>query len=479
MATMVLTTVGSVIGGPLGGAIGGLIGNAIDHGVLFRPKGRSGARLADLQVQASTYGAQVPRIHGAMRVAGTVIWATDLKEHRAKSGGGKGRPSVTTFTYSVSFAVALSTRAIGSIGRIWADGNLLRGAAGDFKAELGAFRVHRGTEGQEVDPLIAADVGMAAAPAHRGMAYAMFEDLALADYGNRIPSLTFEVFTDDRPVDVGAVAADLSGGQITGAVPMPQVDGFVAAGADVGEAIGPLIDAHDLALRSDGAGVRMVPITDATDAVVAADLLARRVNGRTIAPVERSGGAADAVPVAFSLRYYDPARDYQAGVQRVVRPGAGRQEQGGDLPASMDADTARSIAALRLGRAWTGRATMTLRCGWRALALTPGMIVTVADAPGRWRIEEREWEAMAVRLALRRVPGGHGGLARWRVFGAGGAGGGRPPRRHHPDAGGPAPGARRGGGAAVDRRGGERRGRVAQCGAVCAERRGRCGAGGA
>src|SRR3546814_17402006 len=29
---------------------------------------------------------------------------------------------------------------------IWADGNLLRGAAGDFKTEMGAFRLHSGGE---------------------------------------------------------------------------------------------------------------------------------------------------------------------------------------------------------------------------------------------------------------------------------------------------------------------------------------------
>jgi hypothetical protein len=36
--------------------------------------------------------------------------------------------------------------------------------------------------------------------------------------------------------------------------------------------------------------------------------------------------------------------------------------------------------------------------------------VTVEGRSGRWRIEEREWEAMAVRLALRRVPGAGGVL---------------------------------------------------------------------
>ncbi|WP_298399273.1 phage tail protein [Sphingobium sp.] len=409
MATVVLTAVGTVLGGPVGAAIGAVVGNVIDNQILFRPRGREGARLSDLQVQTSRYGTQVPKIFGTMRVAGTVIWATDLKEVRSRSGGGKGRPSVTTYSYSASFAVALSARAIRSIGRIWADGNLLRGAAGDFKSEVGGFRVHLGSEDQPVDPLIAAAQGIGNTPAHRGIAYVLFEDLALADYGNRIPSLTFEVEADAEPVAIGAIAGELSDGRVGGG-DLAAVDGFAASGADVGVAIAPLVEAQGLALASEEGGLRLKAAGGAAAGAIGADMLARRINGRAIDPVERMGAATDGVPVALSLRHHDAARDYQAGVQRVVRPGAGRQEQGMELPAAMSADDARAWAAARLGAAWTGRATMTLRCGWGALTLMPGQVVTVADAPGLWRIEEREWEAMAVRLALRRVPGAGGML---------------------------------------------------------------------
>ncbi len=58
------------------------------------------------------------------------------------------------------------------------------------------MRVHRGTEGQDPDPLIVAKEGPDA-PAYRGLAYVVFERLALAEWGNRLPQLTFEVV---RPV---------------------------------------------------------------------------------------------------------------------------------------------------------------------------------------------------------------------------------------------------------------------------------------
>ncbi|WP_242122877.1 phage tail protein [Sphingobium sp. Sx8-8] len=409
MATIVLTALGTAIGGPLGGAIGGLIGNAFDHAVLFRPKGVEGRRLTDMQVQTSTYGSQIPKLFGTLRVAGTVIWATDLKETKSRSGGGKGRPSVTSYSYSASFAVALSARAIKGVRRIWADGNLLRGSAGDWKTELGAFRLHAGGEDQAVDPLIAAAEGIGLTPGHRGIAYALFEDLALADYGNRIPSLTFEVEADEGAVAIGEMAAALSGGLLTGDA-LGAVDGMAASGADVGEALAPLAEAHDLAFVAGEDGLRWRAAASAAGGAVGSDMLCRSVNGRVLDAVEQSGGGADAVPVALSLRYFDAARDYQAGVQRVNRPGSGRTEQGMDLPVLLSGDAARRMAARKMGMLWTGRSVMSLRCGWDALRHEPGDVATVEHVPGLWRIEEREWEAMAVRLRLRRVPGAGGAI---------------------------------------------------------------------
>src|SRR3546814_12551978 len=96
----------------------------------FNAKGREGPRRADLKSQASTYGQQVPRLFGTMRVAGSDIWATDLIERRTKRGGGKGRPSTREYSYAVSLAIALSSRRLRSIGRRWAAGNMLRGHNG-------------------------------------------------------------------------------------------------------------------------------------------------------------------------------------------------------------------------------------------------------------------------------------------------------------------------------------------------------------
>src|SRR5690349_9174208 len=98
MATLVLSTVGNMLGGPVGGAIGALIGQSIDQSILG-PGPRQGPRLNDLAVQTSSYGTAIPRIYGRMRVAGSVIWATDLQESSATQSGGKGQSAVETFNY--------------------------------------------------------------------------------------------------------------------------------------------------------------------------------------------------------------------------------------------------------------------------------------------------------------------------------------------------------------------------------------------
>ena len=85
MATLILTTVGSFFGGPIGGALGGYVGRQIDSAIFGGPKPREGARLNELTVQTSSYGTQIPGVLGKMRMAGTVIWASDLIEQKVKS----------------------------------------------------------------------------------------------------------------------------------------------------------------------------------------------------------------------------------------------------------------------------------------------------------------------------------------------------------------------------------------------------------
>ena len=202
MASLILSAAGAAIGGSLFGPVGAIAGrivgavagSAIDQALLGGRRSVEGPRLSDLDVLASTEGAAIPRVYGRARIGGEVIWATRLEEVVAeRREGGKGlgaRTQTTTYDYFANVAVGLCEGPIGRVARVWADGKPL-----DLSTVT--MRVHVGDEAQEADPLIVAKQGEAGAPAYRGLAYVVFERLALEKFGNRIPQLSFEVM---RPV---------------------------------------------------------------------------------------------------------------------------------------------------------------------------------------------------------------------------------------------------------------------------------------
>ena len=402
MATLVFTAIGTALGGPLGGALGSLLGNRIDRAVAGSPS-REGPRLKELAVTTSSYGTAIPQIHGRMRVPGTIIWATDLVERKEKSGGGKGSPSVTTYSYSANFAVALASRPIESIGRIWADGNLLRGAAGDLKVG-GALRVYEGHADQVPDSLIASDRG-AFCPAFRGTAYCVFEALDLADFGNRIPALSFEVIgSDGEPSLVDLIASP--GIAKAGDAPLPGLQGFANDGGPMSAVLNTLAQIYPISCDTGGDGLSVEPAAAALDEpILLGEPTMASEDAEAFAP--QSGTLrrqqADARTIPQALRYYDIARDYQIGVQSAdgrARPGRSRTL---DFPGSLQAATARSLASDAAERAAWARDIVSWRTGELSPDVRPGSVVRLPGRPGQWRVLQWEWRETGVELSLERV----------------------------------------------------------------------------
>lgn len=218
MATLAFAAVGSAIGSSLlpggislfgtaisgatiGSQLGSLAGSFVDQ-ALFGTAGQSrtfeGPRLEDLRVTTSSEGAPIPRVYGAARVGGQVIWATEFEEERSTNrsggqskGGGGGDSTSVTYSYYANFAVALAEGEITGLGRVWADGR-------EWDLSDIAYRVYFGGNAQLPDALIEAKLGAGQAPAYRGTAYVVFERLPVGEFGNRLPQLSFEIF---RAVD--------------------------------------------------------------------------------------------------------------------------------------------------------------------------------------------------------------------------------------------------------------------------------------
>ncbi len=398
MATLVLSSVGTAIGGPFGGSIGALIGQSID-GALFAPK-REGPRLDSLAVQSSRYGAALPLLFGATRVAGTVIWATDLAERRSTTGG-KGKPKVTSYSYFADFAVALSARPIQRIGRIWADGTLLTRADGSLSVD-GRMRLHAGGEDQAPDPLIEAEEGRGRAPAYRGLAYVVFEELALEGFGNRVPMLSFEVFADAGPLALAPVVGRLSDGALGGDGSLIGAAGAAFAGGTRREALAGLAEPLSLAVgEADGRAVlRRDGSTAAAPPVLAG--LGAADEGEERPPRLAIADRPAATSVAFD--FAEPARDYQPGRQRAATGGADARPEERQLPLVLDAARAKALAVERLDRARGAARRAAVALPFQeGLALAPGDIVRLPDAPGRWGVVDWLLERGVVRLELEPV----------------------------------------------------------------------------
>lgn len=176
MARIVLTVGGYVLGNlllpGLGGAIGGLsggyVGGIVDQQLFGGTASQTvyGARMQDLRVQSSSYGAVVPMLYGKGRLAANVIWMRGFDEEvrtetqtvggGGKGGGGGSSTTITnvTYHYFADVAVGLSAGPIAAVRRVFADGNAFE----DDK--VGDMRVYLGDESQTPDPLIQAVEGV-------------------------------------------------------------------------------------------------------------------------------------------------------------------------------------------------------------------------------------------------------------------------------------------------------------------------------
>lgn len=215
MATILLSAAGMAVGGSLGGsvlslhtavigrAVGATLGRVVDQRIMGAgSEPVTTGKVDRFRLTGASEGAPVQQLFGTLRLGGQVIWASRFGESETRSGGGKGtsRPATTSYSYTVSLAIALCEGEITRVGRIWADGV-------EVAADALNMRVYSGASSQMPDPKIEAVEGAGAAPAYRGVAYVVFEDLQLGQFGNRVPQFSFEV---SRPSQPEAEVADIA-----------------------------------------------------------------------------------------------------------------------------------------------------------------------------------------------------------------------------------------------------------------------------
>jgi hypothetical protein len=216
VAQLVLTLAGGVLGGGIAGGLGqslgalfgAYVGGILDRELFGPQQDRrtvEGARLTELNLSGSAYGQTMPAIWGRMRVPANIIWVRGIREvvrtetetvgGGGKGGGGGGGTQTitrTSYHYYADVALGICEAPVTSIYRIWLDKTPLD------PEHVDEIRTYYGDETQSPDPLIQAVEGADRAPAFRGLAYVVLENLYLTPYGNRFPNFEIEVYRGSR-----------------------------------------------------------------------------------------------------------------------------------------------------------------------------------------------------------------------------------------------------------------------------------------
>ena len=208
--------VGSFFGMPqLGWLAGATLGSVLDPQVIRQ----EGPRLSDLKIQTSTWGKMIPIVYGRARIAGNVIWSSDIQETKhSHQGSAKGGPQTenTTYTYAIDVAISLCAGPIFGVRKIWANSQLIynsdpsAGPATMLASASNDIVIYSGSETQLPDPTLEAALGSGKVPAYRGQAYVVLNQFQLADYGNRLPNFEFEVVQEGSTLGLREVVFDSS-----------------------------------------------------------------------------------------------------------------------------------------------------------------------------------------------------------------------------------------------------------------------------
>lgn len=222
--------VGGMIGGPVGAQIGWMVGGLVG-GLLFPPKPPT---MADLRVQDSAYGRWIPTVYGTYRVSGNVIWCSPV------TASEQDKKKTPVEAANISMAIALCQGLITGVRRIWANHKLIYDISdpSNFQALSGSstmttnFTTYLGDETQMPDPTMESYLGVGNVPAHRGLAYVVFNNLNLLPFGNVIPSFEFEVTTGAASYAVGTVNSFTFPWSPIASMPNLSAQGATAIGID-------------------------------------------------------------------------------------------------------------------------------------------------------------------------------------------------------------------------------------------------------
>ncbi|MBW7990057.1 MAG: hypothetical protein FVQ84_08590 [Planctomycetes bacterium] len=232
------------------------------------------------------------------------------------------------------------------------------------KNQVQDFTLYPGDQTQSADPTIEAAEGVGEVSGFRGIAYVVFEDLFLGNYGNRVPNFTFEVERDVSPHTVdstfneiltraGLVSAEIDTSALT-----ESMRGYSVSGPQSTiRQLDPLALAFNVqATESQGKIILTKRGTAAPQAIVTSDLAAHEHGQDILRSVVITDGSSFDLPNEVNVTHIDPDNELQEGSQREKRidtPLDGVVKI--TLPITLSANDARAIAKNELWTPWANR----------------------------------------------------------------------------------------------------------------------------
>lgn len=202
MAQQALGVTGAVIGGYFGGPAGAQLGFALGSalGAALDPPEVQGQRLGEAPVQTGRTGVPIPVGWNVIHVHGNKININPHEDFIEKEKQGKGGgATVENERRKQTFAIGICVGPAISIRRIWENDKLVydRTENPTIDAEESDeyeknFRFYTGSNYQLPDPDLEAHWG-SRTPYYRGLAYVVYPDYDITDFGSAIPQLAFEV----------------------------------------------------------------------------------------------------------------------------------------------------------------------------------------------------------------------------------------------------------------------------------------------
>lgn len=188
----------------LASGIGAYIGNDFEKYLLSEDKfSISGYRFSGFNQQSFCYGAEIPKVFGRVILTGNIVWYGEVREEKQtkiREFGNifKHKEYNLNYKYYANFALILCEGEVDEISRIWAD---------DEEIFLNHHNLTKyyGTEDQEVDPLIANNVGKGNTSAFRGLCYVVIKDFPIDPKRSTLPKFTFEIkrrIPSNRPISI-------------------------------------------------------------------------------------------------------------------------------------------------------------------------------------------------------------------------------------------------------------------------------------